>query len=467
MENQLPLPLHWREGMFLRPHHFQHLQRQLGHHLAFLLDSQFPYRWGMLRFGIDDRVLPTGTFRLTECAAVLRDGLVVTDDLLAHPLELDLKPLQPDMKGKYLGIYLAVPRPARAEVVDFTSKVSPEDTFPRRYQPVAREEVDVTTGEDPQVIDCIAVNARLLGENQDRAGYEWLKISEVIYQEDSFQLNPEYCPPLVLANPGTLIHRLSTRVLGDLQEGARYVIGLHSQQAVGQREAASLETRLKVHGLLSSAPLLEGLLGSRAARPLDLYLALCRILGDLVGLQPDVDLIPEAVVAYDHENLGGTFNELKQRIDTCLRPIIRRKYPDFPFRLVGEQEFQLEEFRQEWIARPLFLAAHSAQAPQEIRRWMENCLIGAPGRLAEFRRRLILGLDRTLVEDPPPEIGLKRDWTIYRLGIDPQLHGPILEEIKEEGKLAVRTGWQGEAGAVPPQKLTLIVKVDEEGSTHG
>jgi len=453
--------------MFLRPHHFQHLHRQYGQHLAFLLDSQFPHRWGVLHLEIDEKILPTGTYRITRCAAILRDGLIVTDDLLAHPLELDLKKLQQDMKGKFLGLYLAIPRPGRAEVVDRTSKVAPGQGFPRRYQPVAEEAVDITTGEDPQSIDCIAINASLLGEGDDRAGYEWIKIAEVTYQEDSYQLNPGYCPPLVQAAPDSSIHRLCAGVLSDLQEGARYVIGLHAQQAAGQRDAASLETRIKVRGLLSSAPHLEGLLGSGASRPFDLYLALCKILGDLVGLQPDVDLVPEAVASYDHENLAGTFGSLKARIDDCLRPIIRRKYPDYPFHLAGEQEFQLEEFRQEWLDRPLYIAAHSAQAPEEVRRWMDNCLIGAPGRLSEFRRRLILGLDRTLVEDPPPEIGLKRDWTIYRLGIDPQLHGPIVDEIREEGRLAVRTGWQGEAGAVVPHKLTLIVKVEEEGSTHG
>ena len=140
MANQLPLPVHWREGMFLRPHHFQQLNRQYGQHLAFLLDSQLPHRWGVLRLEIDERVLPTGTFRINECAVVLRDGLIITDNLLARPLELDLKTFQQDMKGNYVGLYLASPLPARAEVIDTTSKVPPEQVFPRRYETVAREE---------------------------------------------------------------------------------------------------------------------------------------------------------------------------------------------------------------------------------------------------------------------------------------------------------------------------------------
>lgn len=467
----LPLPLHWREGMFLRPHHFQQWKRQLDRHLAFLLDAGFPHRWGVLRLSIDERVLPTGAFQVAECAAVLRDGLVVADELLARPLSLDLKPRQPELRGKHHGVYLAVPVAGPKEVVDLTSRASPDDDAPRRYRPVEREAVDLNTGENPQVMDCMVIEARLLLEGEDRAGFECLKIAEVVYREDSFQLNPDYVPPSVLVLPGTPLHKLASRVLHDLQEGARYVIGLYAQQAAGQREAASLETRLKVHGLLGSAPHLEGLLGSGAARPFDIYLALCRVLGDLVGLQADADLIPEAVARYDHEDLAGALGALKARIDECLRPIIRRKYPDFPFRGAGdkdtgETEFHLDEFRLDWLARPLFLAAYSPRSPEETRRWMENCLIGAPTGLGDFRRKLILGLDRKVVEDPPPEIGLKRDWVIYRLGIDAKLHGPLLDGIRSEGKLAVRAGWQGNVGVVSPQKLTLIVKVDDDGAAR-
>ncbi len=463
MAQPLTLPLHWREGLFLRPHHFQQLQRQLAQHQAFLMDSQFPHRWGVLRLAHDERVLPTGTYSLASCAAVLRDGLIAKEELLHKPLELDLKPHQAALKGKWTGIYLAVPRPARAEVVDFTSHVAPEEDFPRRFIPVEREAADLNTGENPQVVNHVAINARLMGEWEDRAGFECIKLAEVVYREDSFQLNASYCPPTVLVAPGSPLHLLCTKVLGELQEGARYVIGLFSQQSAGQREAMSLETRLKVHGLLGSAPYLEGLLGCGAARPLDLYLLLCRILGDVVGLQPDADLVPEAVPAYDHENLAVTFEALRARIDECLRPVIRRKYPDFPFRPAGDQEFHLDEFRLEWLGKPLYLAANSPKSTEELQRWMDNCLIGVPGGLADFRRKMILGLDRTRVDDPPPEIGLKRGWAIYRLGIDPRLHAPLLEEIKREGKLAVRTGWQAGPGVEPPQRVTLIVKVEEEG----
>ena len=467
MADPLIPPLQWREGMFLRPHHFQYQQRQSGQHLSFLLDTQFPHRWGVIRLALDERALPTGIFRVAECAAILRDGLIVTSDLLAKPLELDLKPLQASLKGKYTGIYLSVARPARAEVTDFTSKVPPEATFPRRWRPVAREAVDANTGESPQPIDCLLQNAGLLHEGEDRSGFECLKIAEVTHREDSYQLNPEYAPPSALSLPGTPTHQLASRVLADLQEGARYVIGLFSQQASGTREAVSLETRLKVHGLLGTAPHLEGLLGSGAARPFDLYLALCRVLGDLVGLQADAELIPESVAPYNHEDLAGTFGALKKCIDACLRPIIRRKYPDYPFRPAGgaqgEEEFLLDDFRQEWLTRPLFIAAYGPRSMAETRRWMENCLIGAPLELGDFRRKRIQGLDRAVVEDPPPEIGFKREWAIYRLAIDPKIHGPIIEGIKKETKLAVKSGWQGDAGIPPPQRLTLIVKVDEEG----
>ncbi len=460
MAAPLTQPLHWREGMFLRQHHFQHFYRQLGQHLAFLLDAQFPHRWGVLRMVHDERLLPTGSLRITDFAAVLRDGLIVTGDLLARPLELDLKPLQNALKGQYRAIYLGIPVAGRAEVVDFTSKVPADDALPRRFRPIPREVVDLNTGEDAQAIDCIAINGRLLTEEEDRAGFECLKIAEVQYEEDSFKFNPDYCPPSILTLPEAPLHRLCTRVLNDLREGARYVMGLSAQLA-GHRDAVSLEMRLKVHGLLGSVPPLEGLLGSGACRPLDLYLALTRVLGDLVGLEAEGDLIPEPVPRYDHEDLTGTFAVLEKRIAECLGPILRKKYPSYPFLPAGDQEFQLKEFNPEWLTGKVFLAVQSAGPAEDTQRWMENCLIGAPAGLADYRRRLVLGLDRKPVKDPPAEIRLKAGWSLYQLMVDPRIHGPIVEAIKGEKALGVRVGWQATAGAQSPQKLSLMVKAEE------
>ena len=87
-----PRPVHWHEGMFLRPHHFQAADRFAARVLAQNVGLVRSHGWGLGRCVIDPEAL--GGFRLVvrELDARFRDGTTISlpDD---GPLpDLDLKP---------------------------------------------------------------------------------------------------------------------------------------------------------------------------------------------------------------------------------------------------------------------------------------------------------------------------------------------------------------------------------------
>ncbi|NDC55124.1 MAG: type VI secretion system baseplate subunit TssK, partial [Planctomycetia bacterium] len=71
------LPVHWTEGMFLRPQHFQALDRARAEELAVATAASDPCCYGLVRMEIDPAALANRQFELRRCQARLRDGTLV------------------------------------------------------------------------------------------------------------------------------------------------------------------------------------------------------------------------------------------------------------------------------------------------------------------------------------------------------------------------------------------------------
>jgi len=70
-------PIRWREGMFVRPHHFQQFDlnleaRQVAYHQALVGNG-----WGIVRLEIAEELLANYTFEVRTLRAVLPDGTLV------------------------------------------------------------------------------------------------------------------------------------------------------------------------------------------------------------------------------------------------------------------------------------------------------------------------------------------------------------------------------------------------------
>src|SRR5262249_13098405 len=100
-------PIHWHEGMFLRPHHLQAAQRY-GAHLDNTSEKwDHHYNWGLRSIDLDLDALANHRLVVRSLRARLRDGtLVATPEDGALPA-LDLKPAFE--RANTLTVFLAVP----------------------------------------------------------------------------------------------------------------------------------------------------------------------------------------------------------------------------------------------------------------------------------------------------------------------------------------------------------------------
>src|SRR3712207_4083637 len=81
----------WREGMFLRPQHFQAQDRYLDGQLKARLDGIRPYPWGITEIVLDEDLASLGKFGVARCSGVMPDGTPFSiPDQIPPPPPLDV-----------------------------------------------------------------------------------------------------------------------------------------------------------------------------------------------------------------------------------------------------------------------------------------------------------------------------------------------------------------------------------------
>src|SRR4051812_26696391 len=99
--------VHWHDGMFLRPHHFQTSARYLAHVAGRNEKWDVHFNWGLRQIEIDLDALANFRFAVRALKARLPDGTPVALPEDAVLPALDLKPAFEQSPG--VTVYLAVP----------------------------------------------------------------------------------------------------------------------------------------------------------------------------------------------------------------------------------------------------------------------------------------------------------------------------------------------------------------------
>src|SRR3954447_22396444 len=83
-------PVHWFEGMFLRPHHFQAAERHAREGLRDSEDWYHPYNWGLRSVDLDRDAIANYSVSVRSCEARFKDGtkLSIPADGTVDPVEL-------------------------------------------------------------------------------------------------------------------------------------------------------------------------------------------------------------------------------------------------------------------------------------------------------------------------------------------------------------------------------------------
>lgn len=372
----MTLQVHWHEGLFLQPHHLQTMQRQMLSRVATERRLSWGYPYGVIEARLSTDELENMRLRFDRLHVIMPSGLEVIVPENADLPALDIETVFNESTSPF-GVSIGVPLwyAKRANAMEIGGEG--DWRVKRLYRVAEQDHADENSGENAQTLIVRRVNARLLFPDDDRSDMETLPVLRIMHaagEETGVpRLDPNFIPPCMLLS-GSSVLREALRDLSNQVEAAR-------------KEAAQLLSRggfnvEALRGVMVQQMMRLSTLNFYASRlstlvqapggvsPLDMYLELRGLLGQLAALVPDVD--PFEAARYDHDNPAVAFLSLSERIRSLLRGEGAATWIRVLFRLEGG--IYITDLEDKHLKGPneYFLGIRTKRDPRELAKLVED-----------------------------------------------------------------------------------------------
>ncbi|QDV23719.1 type VI secretion system baseplate subunit TssK [Aureliella helgolandensis] len=467
-------PVHWHEGMFLRPQHFQ-VSTRYSQAISDRGDKwdQY-YNWGLRSLEFDRDALSNYRLVVRSLEARYRDGtqVAIPDDLVLPAFDIKSALSQ---SGSVI-VYLALPllQSNRSNV----GNTAAENLA--RFVIDTQNLHDENTGVNPQPIKIRRLNVKLLTSDHDSSGYELLPLAK-LKRADRAEALPEldetFIPPLLACDAW---HPLRASVLEPVYDRIGKKLEFLSGQIVSRNitfDSQGQGDRLLFEQLRAMneiyAPLSVRLF-AQGLHPLDAYLALSELVGKLAIFSGERRIAP--LPQYDHDDLAGCFWRAKQQIDACLDIVVEPEYSERS--LIGAGMRMQVAMEPAWLemGKKIFVGVHTSLTPDECERLLTRGLdmkIGSSTRVDEIFRTGSAGLkfsychhqQRALPRQPGllyfeiDRASQEQEWTAVKKSLTLALRlneNLIAGNIQGERTLTIRVG-----GETTSLKFTVYVVPEE------
>ena len=325
--------VHWHEGLFLQPHHFQAWDRHWTERLGVGEAWQNPYCYGVYEVVWNHAAMAAGFLQLDVLRCKIQGATLVEFSEQRPAERRDLRPAFLAMEGerRSIDIFVGVPRlQLGSHNVD-----DPKHRNGARFHSELLEYPDESDAANVQPVGLRRINAKILFGHEDLAGYDVLRIGRVRRSDKEqaiAELDHEYVPPLMDIAAWAPFRHHVLQPLCDLVHQQSERIGSEIEQAGGLLHAntpVELQRVIAMQALYPAVATLSVLSQSRGIHPLHAYLELAKIVGALQLLRSDRQL--PRLAAYDHEDLGPLFAALKRSIFQTIEGFAETPYRQICF----------------------------------------------------------------------------------------------------------------------------------------
>ena len=436
--------MHWCEGLFLRPHHLQGMQRQILGTFTRERRRQCSHSYGLVEARISDDQLENMRVSFERLRVIMPSGIEVDVPGNATVSSLDIKEAFASTAAP-LTVSLGIPLWSSSGGNVIGEGPDQDRRAKRLYYLKEVERVDENTGDNPQPVLIRQINARLLLDSDDRSDLEVLPLLRVVHAagEDVGlpRRDAEYIPPCLVVSGSSVLTEL-------LRDMANQVVASRNELvvqlnrggfSVDTMRGVQFEQMLRLRTLSRfSARLTTMIQVPRNVAPFDMYFELLQLLAELAALRPDRDQFE--VVSYDHDNPAIVFREICTKIRGLLRGAVPARFLKVAFTMVPEENIMAATLTEEAfsVANQLFLAIKTKQDPSELAKLVldRDRFKLMPRTLATQR---VFGIQLAQELYPPTELPAQVGLHYFRL--IPGESGRLWERVQQEKSLAVR--WPG------------------------
>jgi type VI secretion system protein ImpJ len=446
-------PVIWAKGTVLNPQHLQIQDRFLVDSLHFQLQALNFRPWGFQKLRIDQQDLATGTLTITEAAGILPDGLLF--DIPESDPAPNHRPLAdrfaPDQET--IAVYLAVPQ-YREQGLNVANGIRDLEA---RYRAEVAMVRDDNSGQSERPVLMARKNFRLLLEGESREGISVLQVANVRKTPTGvFQMDPHFVAPMLNFGASDYLLSIARRLVEILTSRSTTLSGSRRQknQSLADFTASDIANFWLLYTINTAFPTISHLFETRGGHPEVLYAAMLQLAGSLTTFSQKVH--PRDLPVYDHEDLGGCFTKLDEKLRLLLDTVVPSNFVSLPLKLVQPNIYAASIDRDEYLRNTRMYLAVSADNSQAdlISRTPHLVKICSGDHIELLVQKALAGVPLIHSVSPPSAIPLKLNYQYFSLS---QSGGPW-ETILRARNLAAYV-----PGDFVNPKLELIILLPAAG----
>lgn len=407
-------PVLWTKGVVLTPQHLQTQDRFLEDLLEFQLSTLTYCPWGFQRLEIDREALAGGSLAIAAAAGIFPDGLLF-DVPNADPAPPP-KPLEGcwETDQTALDVYLAIPehRPGGYNVALTRAE------RPTRYLADVLLRRDENTGLSEKPLQVARKNFHLLVDGEPLEGSSALRIARVTRSRSGdYQLDPRFAPPLIDIGASEYLLAVARRLVEVLTAKSAALSGMRRQRNQGLADftVADVANFWLLYTANTYLPQFHHLFETRRGHPAGLYSAMLALGGALTTFSTTVQ--PRHLPAYDHENLGGCFAALDEKIRELLETVVPANHVSLPLTLTPSGVYATAIDQERYLAAPqMYLAIRAEGGQPELLRQVPRLVkVSSGDRVDRLIKQALPGVGLTHVPSAPSAVPVKVNYHYFQL----------------------------------------------------
>ncbi len=353
----------WNEGMLLTPHHFQQWDNYHEELLNSRMRSVAPFDYGILDLQVSSEAVANGNFQITNCRAVMPDGLMINvPDAEVVP---DLRPVGNHfgVEAEKLGVHLAIPAKKAGEANFQASGATASGNL--RFLQEGAQVKDETSGTNEQPVAYAKSNLRIIFDDELRDGFTTLKIAELQRTPTGqLKMSDDFIPPILNVSAsvwlGNMLRQLVEILItksGSLGEQRR-----QSNASLADFTTSEVAVFWLLNTMNSSIPSMSHFFRSPLLHPEKLYLEMATLAGRLMTFS--IEHHPKDIVKYDHDDLYFTFYNLSAQLRELLETVIPTRCVPIPLEKTRETLYVGRIDDERLLKEAAFYLAVRAQMPE-------------------------------------------------------------------------------------------------------
>jgi type VI secretion system ImpJ/VasE family protein len=437
----MAVKIHWQEGLFLQPHHFQRMQKSLEDEIASERRLAWPYPYGVIEARLSRDELENKRVRFDKLRAIMPSGLEVNYPAAAELPSLDIAQAFSKGAGSFT-VSLGVPlwQESRANTVPVTHDA---DTRVKLLYRIGEIEChDENTGENPKPVQVRKINSRLVFEHEDVSDMEVLPLLRIVRAtgEDVGlpKEDPEFVPPCMLLSGSPALREMVRDLVSQVEASRKELVVQVTRGgfSIDTMRGVQFEQVMRLRTLNRYSARLPSIIQAPIATPFSVYLELRELLAELAAMHPDRDEFESA--PYRHDNQFLCFRELANKIRSFLRGAVAPSFLKLAFKDVGgllTANFSPEHFTQ---PNAYFVGIKTKLDPTAVARYVED---GDKFKLMpqSLATRAIRGIELKEERHAPLELPAAADLHYFRL--ERANSARMWQQIQTEKTAAIR--WTG------------------------